>query len=50
MWSPRAIDDALEALLEADMALKTTKISSDEQIIANLVLSLCGVAPRRRAA
>jgi DNA polymerase III subunit delta len=49
-WSPRAIDDALEALLEADMALKTTKISSDEQIIANLVLSLCGVAPRRRAA
>ncbi|HEY9229590.1 MAG TPA: DNA polymerase III subunit delta, partial [Gemmatimonadaceae bacterium] len=49
-WSPDAIDDALVALLETDVALKTTKLSSDEQIIANLVLSLCGVRPRRRAA
>ena len=50
LWSPRAIDEAMAALLEADMALKTTKLSTDEQIIANLVLTLCGVAPRRRAA
>ena len=50
IWSPQAIDDALKAILEADMALKTTRLSSDEQVIANLVLSLCGVSPRRRAA
>lgn len=50
LWSPRAVDDGLHALLEADMALKTTKLSSDEQIIANLVLALCGVSSRRRAA
>ena len=50
LWSPRAVDDGLRALLEADMALKTTKLSSDEQIIANLVLALCGVSSRRRAA
>ncbi len=50
LWSARAIDDALDALLEADMMLKTTRLSSDEQVIANLVLTLCGVVPRRRAA
>jgi hypothetical protein len=50
LWSARSIDDALEALLEADMMLKTTRLSSDEQVIANLVLTLCGVVPRRRAA
>src|SRR6185436_18331791 len=49
-WSPQAVDDALDALLEADMALKTTRLSSEEQVIANLVLTLCGVSPRRRAA
>lgn len=50
LWSARAVEEGLEALLEADMALKTTKLSSDEQIIANLVLALCGVSSRRRAA
>lgn len=50
LWPPLAVDEGLAALLEADMALKTTKLSSDEQIIANLILALCGVAARRRAA
>lgn len=49
-WPPRVVDDGMQALLEADMALKTTRLSSDEQVIANLVLALCGVATRRRAA
>jgi DNA polymerase-3 subunit delta len=49
-WPADAIDDALEALLVADFALKESRISSDEQLLANLVLSLCGSSRRRRAA
>jgi DNA polymerase-3 subunit delta len=49
-WSSRAIDDALDALLAADAALKETKLSSDEQLLSNLVLALCGAPSRRRAA
>jgi DNA polymerase III subunit delta len=49
-WSPAAIDHALDALLEADACLKDTRISSDEQMLATLVLSLCGAPPNRRAA
>jgi DNA polymerase III, delta subunit len=50
LWSAQAVDAALEALLEADVTLKTTRLSSDEQLISNLVLALCGVTSRRRAA
>lgn len=50
VWSARNVDDALAALLEADVTLKTTRLSSDEQLISNLVLALCGVNARRRAA
>jgi len=49
-WSPPAIDDALAALLEADMALKESRVSSDEQVIASLTLRLCGTRTSRRAA
>ncbi len=49
-WSPVAIDDALDALLEADMTLKESRVSSDEQILASLVLQLCGTRSSRRAA
>jgi DNA polymerase-3 subunit delta len=49
-WSPAAIDAALEALLEADKTLKDSRVSSDEQILATLVLLLCGARPGRRAA
>ena len=49
-WSAPEIDAALEALLAADVALKETKLSSDEQLLATLVLTLCGAAPSRRAA
>ena len=32
---------ALDALLAADVALKESKVSSDEQVLATLVLTLC---------
>jgi len=50
LWAPRVIDDALRALLEADAALKGPRISSDEQLLSNVVLTLCGATTRRRAA
>jgi DNA polymerase-3 subunit delta len=49
-WSARAVDDALEALFTADAAIKETRLSSDEQIAANLVLAMCGTSASRRAA
>jgi DNA polymerase III subunit delta len=49
-WSPRAIDTALDLLLAADVALKGTRLSSDEQLLSSLVLSLCGAGSQRRAA
>jgi DNA polymerase III subunit delta len=38
-----ALDASLEALLVADFALKESRLSSDEQLLTNLVLTLCGV-------
>ncbi|HEX3865361.1 MAG TPA: DNA polymerase III subunit delta [Gemmatimonadaceae bacterium] len=49
-WSPEAIDAGLERLLQTDMMLKGPRVSSDEQLLASLVLSLCGVTSRSRAA
>ena len=40
-WSPSALDRALDALLEADKALKETRLSSEDQIMSTLVLSMC---------
>jgi DNA polymerase-3 subunit delta len=39
---------ALDALLAADLALKETRLSSDEQLITNLVLTLCAPPDARR--
>jgi DNA polymerase-3 subunit delta len=41
-WNDDAIDAALDALLAADIALKETRLSSDTQLLTNLVLALCG--------
>ena len=54
-WTPEALDRALSLLLGADAALKETKLSSEEQLLASLVLSLCALpaavpAAGRRAA
>ena len=47
--SSAELESAIDTLLAADFALKESRVSSDEQIIASLVLTLCG-APRRAAA
>jgi DNA polymerase-3 subunit delta len=49
-WTASELDAALTALLEADAALKETKLSSDEQLLTSLVLALCGTGSSRRAA
>jgi DNA polymerase-3 subunit delta len=40
-WSARALDEALALLLDADVSLKETRLSSEEQVIATLVLGMC---------
>ena len=40
-WTTKALDHALAALLDADIALKETRLSSEEQVLATLVLSMC---------
>jgi DNA polymerase-3 subunit delta len=49
-WSVSELDAALFALLSADAALKETRLSSDEQLLTTLVLTLCGAGSTRRAA
>lgn len=52
-WDDAALDRAMDALLAADIALKETRVSSDEEILARLVLAMCADAhapARRRAA
>jgi DNA polymerase-3 subunit delta len=49
-WTPPALRLALDALLEADIALKESKVSSEEQLLASVVLSICAAAERSAAA
>jgi DNA polymerase-3 subunit delta len=49
-WAATELDDALNALLATDAALKETRLSSDEQLLMSLVLTLCGAGASRRAA
>lgn len=49
-WTVSDLDAALSALLAADAALKETRLSSDEQLLTSLVLTLCGTGSTRRAA
>ena len=49
-WSADAVDDALEALLEAESAFKETRLSSDEQLLASVLPRVCGAGLRRRVA
>ena len=48
-WRLPELEVAIDALLSADFALKESRLSSDEQMMASLILTLCGV-PRRAAA
>ena len=40
-WTATELDEALTALLNADAALKESRVSSDEQLLQSLVLTLC---------
>ncbi len=46
-WTAASLDQALALLLDADLTLKETRISSDEQVIGTLVLALCALPGRR---
>lgn len=46
-WSSESLDAAIEVLLCTDNALKETRVSTEEQVMASLVLALC--APTERA-
>ena len=45
-WDAESLDAALASLLVADVALKETRVSSDEQLLTTLVLALCVGDPR----
>ena len=49
-WSRDAVDRSLASLLEADVALKESKVSSEEQLLASVVLSVCAAEERSAAA
>jgi DNA polymerase-3 subunit delta len=49
-WDARDLDVALDALLRADVTLKETRLSSDEQILVTLVLTICASHVRRTGA
>jgi DNA polymerase-3 subunit delta len=49
-WTREAIDFALEVLLDADVALKESKVSTEEQILATVVLSMCAAEETSAAA
>lgn len=49
-WSREALDRALDSLLQADIALKESRISSEEQLLATVVLSLCAADEENAAA
>jgi DNA polymerase III subunit delta len=49
-WSKADVDHALAVLLQTDLALKSSKVSSEEQVLATAILSICGGPSGRNAA
>jgi len=49
-WSRADLDHALEVLLTADVAIKQSRVSSEEQVLASAILAMCAGAGQRRAA
>ncbi len=49
-WDNAAVDRAISLLLAADIALKDTRISSEEQLLTSLLLAMTAGATRRAAA
>ncbi|MBA2686760.1 MAG: DNA polymerase III subunit delta [Gemmatimonadaceae bacterium] len=50
VWTVRELNRAMDALLQADVALKETRLSSDEQVISNLIFEMCAAESVRNAA
>jgi DNA polymerase-3 subunit delta len=49
-WTRESLDRALDSLLEADVALKESRVSSEEQLLATVILSLCAADDKSAAA
>jgi DNA polymerase-3 subunit delta len=49
-WRVAECDRAIAALLAADIALKESRVSSENQILATAVLAICSASGSRRAA
>lgn len=49
-WTAKSLDRALTALLDADVALKESRVSSEEQVLTTLILSMCIEDDRSMAA
>jgi DNA polymerase-3 subunit delta len=49
-WSRESLDSALDSLLETDVALKESRVSSEEQLLASLILGLCAADANSAAA
>jgi DNA polymerase-3 subunit delta len=41
VWDRKSLERALDALLTADITLKETRFSSDEQVLTTLILAMC---------
>ena len=48
-WDDASLSHALDALLEADRAAKETRLSSEEQLLSNVILAICGVTRKAAA-
>jgi DNA polymerase-3 subunit delta len=49
-WNRRSLERAIDALLTADVTLKETRFSSEEQIVTTLILAMCAGDEQRIAA
>ena len=49
-WSASELDNALIALAQTDAMLKESRLSSDQQVLETLILTLCRTTASRRAA
>lgn len=48
-WTAPQLERAMRELLAADVAAKDARVSSEEQLLSSLVLSMCGGAERKAA-
>lgn len=49
-WTTEACETAIEALVAADVALKESRVSAEDQILATTILAVCAAGGERRQA